>query len=71
MRPELNGALQAFERGVGNRRHQQGVRAGHESADGRFARRETDRDTAHVHGIGDDESLESQLFAQKIGKNSG
>src|SRR5712671_4596228 len=66
----LNGALQAFERGVGYRWHQQGVRAGLERADGCFAWREANGDTAHVQGVGDDQALKSQLFAQKIGENS-
>ena len=61
--------MQRFVGGVGNRRHEQRVGAGENGAHRGFARSETRGDAAHVHGVGDDQSLEMQFVAQQAGQN--
>ena len=60
--------LQRFIRGIGNRRHQQRIGARENGAHRGFARSETRGDSAHVHGVGDHQTLEMKFIAQQTGQ---
>ena len=62
-------ALQPFERGIRHRRHQQCVGSSEYGSDSGFARCVTHRDSAHVHRVGDDQSLKMQFVTQHAGQN--